>query len=159
MCLKSLAVEPLRQAQPKPTINPALQKGVGLPMAIFIIVILSFLVVAITQLEQRTGESVSMSVLSSRAFYAAESGAQVALAKLFPPGTDNTCTAVDGDQYQFNQPGLTNCSATINCAVETVAAESYFTITSTGMCGLFEDPVGEGIPADAAQRRVQVRAH
>jgi len=53
------------------------QTGAGLPIALFVITVLALLVIVMAQLQQGTGESLSLQIQSQRAFFAAESGAQV----------------------------------------------------------------------------------
>jgi len=131
------------------------QHGLGLPAALFLIVILGLLVVAITELERTSGEGISISVQSSRAYYAAESGAQAAQVTLFPindadpseAAAPSACPALG--VINFATAGLMGCSATRQCFRDEVDGESYFTIRSTGTCGS---------GSDAAIRVVEVRA-
>ncbi|GAA3955735.1 hypothetical protein [Allohahella marinimesophila] len=126
------------------------QHGLGLPTALFVIVILSFLLMSITQLERSTAEGFSISLQSTRAFYAAESGAELAMHQLFPPPNGiNNCSAVAAS-HNFDEPGLAGCSAALTCVEEVVDTKPYFTVTSTGRCGS---------PADGAQRTVVIGAH
>ena len=57
------------------------QIGAGLPVALFIITVLALIVTSMAQQQESSGASVSQQILSQRAFYAAESGAQVAVAE------------------------------------------------------------------------------
>lgn len=123
------------------------QQGIGLPVALFVITVLALIVVALTDLEESSGVSFSLDVNSMRAFYAAESGAQVGLNSLFPPGggPGSACANVS-----FNSVvGLSGCSASVSCTNVTVDAITYYTISSTGQCGA-------GL--DMAERVIEVRA-
>lgn len=130
------------------------QAGLGLPAAIFVIVVLALVVLALANLEERTGESLGQDVQSNHAFWAAESGAQAGLSVLFPPGgTPSNC----GNAYFSGAhtipsaaQGLAGCTFTVTCSAQTdTAGNSYFTLTSTGVCG-------GGV--DRAQRMVEVGA-
>jgi len=161
MCLSSM--RPLLRCKGRAYGNSR-QTGVGLPMALFIIIVLALLALAITELETSTATGASMSVLSTRAFYAAESQAQVALVELFPPGqAERNCSAVTRRfVFPTSNSGLAYCTARVSCLENVVAGETYFSITSTGTCGYHRDPdpaKAHIIPKDAAQRRVEVRAH
>ncbi len=131
------------------------QRGLGLPAALFLIVILGLLVVAITELERTTAEGVSIGVQSARAYYAAESGAQAALVSLLPinaadpsdPADPSACPVLA--DINFATPGLGGCSAARECFRDEVDGESYFTLRSTGTCGS---------GSEAAVRVVEVRA-
>ncbi len=132
------------------------QAGLGLPAAIFVIVVLALVVLALANLEERTGESLGRDVQSNHAFWAAESGAQAGLSVLFPPGgTPASCSnAYFGASTTHTIPtaaqGLAGCTFTVTCSVQTdTAGNNYFTLRSTGVCG-------SGI--DRAERVVEVGA-
>ena len=137
-------------AQPK-TLRHA--RGFGLPAAIFIITVLAMVVASITQLEESSSVAFGENLNSVWAFYAAESGAEIALARLNPaPGSSQTCTEniyVDSSGLE----GLNGCSVDVDCSSVTTAAPlpvvTYYSFTSTATCG-----VGK----DAAQRVIEVRA-
>ncbi len=143
------------------------QKGLGLPGALFILVILALIVVAITNLETQTGETMIQDVQSTRAFFAAESGAQAGLATLFGPGESGTggcttacsggssvLTTLDFDLVSGGPPpGLGGCSFSVACCRQTDSnGDFYYTLTSTGSCG------DGAAPLDQARRVVEVGA-
>lgn len=127
------------------------QRGIGLPATIFLIVILALIVVAMSDLTEDANTGFAQDFQSTRAFYAAESGAQVALNRVFVGGEDcdNTLGYLDFDADGDN-PGLNNCVAQLVCQMDTVSGTEYMTFTSTATCGA-------GL--DQATRAVQVRAH
>ncbi len=127
------------------------QTGIGLPAALFVIVVLALVAVAITELERSSAESFSFNVLSQRAFYAAESGAQIGLNRLFPPGgaASDCNNSYFGVTQTFSQAGLQGCSVNVACRADTVGTETVYTLTATGQCGA---------GADSAIRIVEVRA-
>ena len=125
------------------------QSGVGLPLAIFIITVLALIVVGITQLQQGTAEMEIQDLQSTRAFYAAESGAQAALALLFPvSGSATSCTAAMYEQ-SFTTVGINNCSVVVHCTSQSLGAKTYYTLRSEGSCG-------QG--TDQARRMIEVKA-
>lgn len=126
------------------------QKGIGLPATIFIITVLAFIVVGLSDLSRNSSLGFSQSFLSQRAFYAAESGAQVALNRIFVGGAacNNSLAAINFNGGGTN-PELDLCTAQLSCAQVVVSGVSYYTIDSDATCGTgFEQ----------AQRSVQVRA-
>ncbi len=133
------------------------QKGLGLPATLFLIVVLGLLVVAITELERSTAESVSINVQSARAFYAAQSAAEAALVTLFPinesdpsdAASPTDCPALGTINFADDNTGLIGCSVTVECFKDEVAGDAYFTLRSTGTCGS---------GGEAAIRAVEVRA-
>ncbi len=126
------------------------QCGAGLPVAIFVITVLALIAVAMTQLQQSTGVSISQQVVSQRAFYAAESGAQVAVTEVLGAGS---CSAMTS-KLNFSDGALSGCRATLSCqSVQDdidggPSDETVFTLTSDGVCG--QEP-------EQASRSVQVR--
>ncbi len=132
--------------------SPEKEKGFGLPFAIFVIVILAMIASAITQMETDSAESVVFDVQSTRAFLAAQSGAQVGLNTLFPPGlAASNCTESyfsTTPSITFLASGLEGCIAQVSCSVSSVAGSDYFTVSSMGSCG-------SGL--DLAQRRIEVK--
>ena len=125
------------------------QRGAGLPLAIFIITVLALIVVTITQLQQGTAEMEIQDIQSTRAFYAAESGAQAALALLFPlSGTASACNA-SLYQHAFTTTALNSCAVRVACSEQTFGPDTYYRLVSEGTCG-------NGI--DRAQRRIEVTA-
>jgi MSHA biogenesis protein MshP len=127
------------------------QQGVGLPATIFLIVILALIVLAMSDLTEDSNTGFAQDFESTRAFYAAESGAQIALNRVFVGGTacNDALGYLDFDAGGDN-PGLNNCVAQLVCRVDAVAGTDYMTFTSTATCG-------SGL--DQATRSVQVRAH
>ena len=112
------------------------QNGIGLPATLFLIVTLSLIVVAMGDLTEQSNLGFGQDYQSMRAFYAAESGAQVALNRVFVGGT--TCNAslsdIDFDASESN-PGLNNCVAVLSCSSVEVDTSTYMTFTSTATCG------------------------
>lgn len=107
------------------------QTGLGLPAAIFIITIMSLIAVAVNRINESTSQSFSQNVLSARAFYAAESGAQLRTqAALSGP----TCSCGSDVTYQFTVVGLASCQATTVCTSFIANTETYCTILSAGSC-------------------------
>jgi len=126
------------------------QRGVGLPLAIFIITVLALIVVTITQLQQGTAEMEIQDLQSKRAFYAAESGAQAALALLFPlDGSAGASCSISIFENTFSVAGLNGCSVSVSCSSDSLGSTTYFTLTSQGTCG-------SGL--DQSSRIVEVRA-
>ena len=125
------------------------QQGLGLPAALFIIVVLSLVVAAIQRLNEFNASAHGREWLSIRAFYMAESAAQAAAVYTLNSSQPMVaCTANMLADISPNTEGLLSCRARVDCQQHTVDARDYFTLTSTGRCG-------SGI--DQAQRIIQVR--
>lgn len=126
------------------------QSGAGLPVALFIVTVLAFLVLGMSQLQQGSGESVSLQIQSQRAFFAAESGAQVAVLDVLEA---DSCDGINSPLEFDDADGLQGCSATMSCEAVTAdiggsGGNTVFTINSSGKCGA---------GADQASREVEVR--
>jgi MSHA biogenesis protein MshP len=113
------------------------QRGAGLPIAIFVITALALIVAGMAQQQQSTGLAVSQQILSQRAFYAAESGAQAAVTEaLYGGGCGSVPAALN-----FTEAALNSCSASLSCSTVQAdisgspAPETIYTLVSTGQCG------------------------
>ena len=121
-------------------------RGMGLVSAIFLILVVAVLVVAITRMVRFSGEAFAQETMSHRAFLAAESGAQLGLNRLFAPEGVGSCS---GWSWNLSSTGLNGCQATVACRSEAVGTTTYYTLESRGRCA-----VGGSI----AERQVLVRA-
>lgn len=108
------------------------QKGLGLPVAIFVITIMSIIAVAINRINEASSQSYSQNVLSSRAFYAAESGAQLKAHSVLA-ATPCDCGSTDV-VYDYAVEGLSQCSAETSCTSFIANGETYCTVKSIGSC-------------------------
>nr|WP_269808689.1 MSHA biogenesis protein MshP [Enterovibrio nigricans] len=93
-------------------------------------------------------DTTTREVLGTRAWFAANSGTEYAMTKLFPLATDPAATdteavvarqacntlTVAGKPINFSAAGLNGCSATVGCDVVAGDVEQYL-ITSKGQCG------------------------
>lgn len=110
------------------------QHGFSLPVAIFILVIMALIGAAAVTINERSHQGISSEVLSTRAFYAAESGAQYALGQLFTlDGSASSCAA-PYPTLGLSATGLAGCNVTVSCTSTVVATKTYYVITSSGTC-------------------------
>jgi len=121
------------------------QRGFLLPLALFILVVMGALALTISRTSIQTQNSTLQEFTSIQAFYAAESGAQRGMQRLFLD-TSNALTraAVNARCTSWNEnftfagvKGLSICNAQVNCGftVDTNNTKSFYTITSVGNCG------------------------
>lgn len=134
---------------PKHISNKERQRGIGLPATIFIITVLALIVVAMAELNQSSSQAFAQSFQSQKAFYAAESGAQVALNRIFV-GAIACNSAIADINFASAGDGLQDCVADLDCSQVTVSGVNYYTVSSTASCG-------SGF--SQATRSVEVRAH
>ena len=137
----------LNQALIKTTLHK--QAGLGLPSAMFLILVMILIVAAINQLNELNAEAYGREWLNKRAFYAAESGAQAGA--VFVLNTNQAQPACDNsfiNNLAINAAGLASCSVNVSCNLQSVVGVNYMTLTSTGRCGS---------GSDQATRVIQVR--
>ena len=135
------------------TVYPAKQRGAGLPLAIFLITVMALIATTLAQLQQTTGEMEAQDIQSGRAFYAAESGAQLALTRIIPKDPDmsiDTAACTMGlYQQTFSVGSLSGCEVNVDCESVSSSDGPVATLRSKGSCG-------SGL--DSAQRQIEVRA-
>jgi len=122
------------------------QQGFLMPVAIFILVVMAGFAAALNRMTAQTAIMVPQEMLSTAAFYAAETGAQRALNQMFY-STAATVTRVDADAacaalatpltFPATATGLASCSVAITCAVSNDAGNttSFYNIGSAASCG------------------------
>ena len=116
------------------------QAGIGLPAAIFVITLMAAIAVAINLMVGQNADTFAEEINLTRACYAAESGAGIAMNTIFPPeeypayATNAECAA--GPRiYTFTVDGLNQCTATVTCSSVNTGGKTYATIESVGKCG------------------------
>lgn len=112
------------------------QSGSSLVMALFIIVLMSVLILALGRQLISASNAVSIEVQGNRAFNAAQSGLQLGLVQLFPINTTASCAAVTAS-FSFSQPGLQSCTATLSCLRVNnpdATTRPLYRLTSAGRC-------------------------
>lgn len=103
------------------------QQGFLIPLALFILVGMLALALAASRLTGQSSTSATLELLSTQAFFAAESGGQYALHQV---SFNSVCAAAT---LNFTPPGLQSCTATITCTQ--IPGTAIYTITSMGSCG------------------------
>ncbi|MDI9246679.1 hypothetical protein [Marinobacter sp. CHS3-4] len=124
-----------------PELNVRQQSGAGLPVALFIITVLALVLIGMSQLQESSGDAISLQIQSQRAFHAAESGAQIAVRDVLEA---DSCSAMSST-ITFSAGALTTCSATLTCESMTPSSpigsggNTVYSIASTGQCGAGPD--------------------
>jgi len=96
------------------------QQGFLLPLAIFIVVVMGLFALVISRNTIQSNTSAIQEVVSTQAFYAAESGAQRGMQILFFPNAssrqqvDSRCTSLN-TTLNYTDPGLKNCTVIVTC--------------------------------------------
>ncbi|MDP5029678.1 MAG: MSHA biogenesis protein MshP [Paraglaciecola sp.] len=114
-------------------------RGSMLVLALFVIVVMAFLGVALTKLLSTASEAVSYEVLGQRALNAAKAGIECQLAVTFPLSDPQPAYCVSPASYSFGDvPGLENCAYNTSVVSKVVQDDliikNYYQFTSTGQC-------------------------
>jgi len=127
------------------------QQGSALVIAVFIIVVMTVLGLALVRMLGASSESVAYEVIGTRAYATAQTGAQWAGREIFPLGT-GTALHCDGRIVSesssssttqiLNPPsGINKAGGLAGCEISQLKCDdlkydgvAYFTISSTGQC-------------------------
>lgn len=117
-------------------LNQHSQQGSALIIGIFVLTVMFLLAASLIRIVGDADESVNMEVWGTRALFSANSGADAALAQLFPlSGAPATCANVSPTWTPpANALGFYNCSVTINCNKATVGSVTQYRINSLAVC-------------------------
>lgn len=122
------------------------QQGGALAIAVFVIIVMSLLSVAISRSISASSNQTMYEVLGTRALLAAEAGNEMTLRQIFPLATSgNPQPAIENcpadSTFRFdslNINGLNDCVVTTTCRSEPSpvdqAQNAYYFVESTGVC-------------------------
>ena len=123
-----------------------------LVMAIFVLVVLAVLGMAMVQISSDSSRSMVYEVYGARAFNAANSGAEKALNEIFGPGGTEHCLALDS----YDMPDIVEfhgCAIEVTCATPFVIDDFiYFKITSKASCQSNEFSTQRAVVVEAKTR-------
>ncbi|KVX00046.1 hypothetical protein [Shewanella frigidimarina] len=121
---------------PKLKLTQHSQQGSALIIGVFVLTVMFLLAASLIRIVGDADESVNMEVWGTRAFFSANSGADAALAQLFPvDGSVADCTSVSSTWVPPNNaPGFHNCRVNISCNTATVGSVNQHRINSTAVC-------------------------
>lgn len=142
---------------------PKRQAGFLIPLAIFIVVVMGLLALALARTTTQTGLATAQELVSLQAFYTAESGAQHGMNHLFYGQearleVDSQCNDYS-EVVSFSVTGLKGCTATITCECSGSDPDTGNSCGS-GTTGFYEiETVGScGSGVISAQRSIRVSA-
>jgi MSHA biogenesis protein MshP len=122
-----------------------------LVVAIFIIVVMLAIVLALSRILLSSSDSVVYEVQGTRAMFAAQSGLELALTELFPRSAATNCSSWT---FSFATAGLPGCEAQVQCTAQPVASpelsQLYF-MQSTGSCNANEFITSRSIELEVRQ--------
>lgn len=121
--------------------NKIRQRGSALVIAVFIIVVMLGLVLALARLLTTSSQSVVYEVQGNRSLFAAQSALELALVQLFPLDSSTTSCAAISTSHTFSGAGLQGCSASLSCAAfadSSAGGTTLYRLSSTGSCSAGE---------------------
>ncbi len=121
---------------PKMKLTQHYQQGSALIIGIFVLTVMFLLAASLIRIVGDADESVNMEVWGTRALFSANSGADTALAELFPLlGSAANCTNVSPT---WTPPsglnGFHNCTVSVTCNTATVGSVTQYRINSSAVC-------------------------
>jgi len=108
------------------------QHGVGLPFALFIILILSIVGLAVNRLSESSSQSYAANIAGQRAYLMSYSALQQQLIGTLASSSCQ-CTAAS-TSVSFSLAGLSDCSATVSCSSFVAEGQSYCDLVSVASC-------------------------
>ena len=109
------------------------QSGISLVILLLIIVILALLSAVLVNINSQSNLSNAHNVISTRAFFAAESGANFQSMRIFPLAGASVCSNLS---FNLSNSGLNGCIATTQCNLLTVNGINFYRVISEGQCNV-----------------------
>lgn len=109
------------------------QKGISMAFLLFTMIVISLLATGLMRLNSQSSLSNAHQVISTRAFFAAESGAQLQALVIFPLAGGGVC---GNNNYNFTVGGLNGCRANTTCNSTTIGGDIYYQVVSVGQCNI-----------------------
>lgn len=135
----------------KQSASKSYQQGSALVVAVFIIVVMLAIVLALSRILLSSSDSVVYEVQGSRALFAAQSGMELALTELFPRTGVSNCSSWT---FNFSIAGLTGCQAQVQCTAQAIVSEQLnqlYLLQSTASCNANEFITSRSIELEVRQ--------
>ena len=115
------------------------QSGSALVIAVFIILVIALLGSSLMSLQRDSAQGTSYEVYAARAYLAAYSAGEIALAQLFPlaSATESTCAAVTSTPTLPSvNAGFYGCTVNVACTLTAASAglATRYKVVSTAVC-------------------------
>ncbi|ELR66327.1 MSHA biogenesis protein MshP [Photobacterium marinum] len=109
------------------------QQGSALIVAIFVITVMAVMAAALVKINWSQSDTTTREVLGTRAWFAANSGIEWGLNRLFPVGDPNVTGRCDNSNPSFSN--FHNCQVAVSCQAIDVDSVIHYHLESTGSCG------------------------
>ena len=120
--------------------NKPRQRGIGLPIAIFVITVMAAFAINMGLLVEDNASGRIEYITNLRATLAADTGADLGMNVAFAPSdapdyaSGVTCSS-SAINYSFtSDAGMSGCSAAVTCTATSAGGKTIYTITSVGTC-------------------------
>jgi len=133
------------------------QQGSALVIGMFVITVMFLMSAALINILEDADEQVNLEVWGTRALFAANSGADSALAELFPLDASAATCEANSSWTVLDVPGFHGCRVKLTCNAITVATVNHYRITSTATCKA-GNCSGEDSSCLRVNRQVEVEA-
>ncbi len=142
-----------RRPASRRVVNAVQQRGFSIVIAVFILVVMSLLAATMLRVQEADTAGTAQDTLTVRAFYAAESGAQFAMNRLYLDGVGCAGIGLPNGAAAWDETFLAQCRlSSLSCQAETVSGMTFYQLRSTGEC---RSGAGDQF---VASRTVEVRA-
>ncbi|MCD9464364.1 hypothetical protein [Photobacterium phosphoreum] len=114
------------------------QTGSALVVAIFIITVMAMMAAAMIKINASQAVTTTQEILGTRAWFAAHSGIEISLNKLFPIGDPNQMLACEAVAAEIPLVDFKGCRVTVECAEfsgNSTETTRRIQLRSTGRCG------------------------
>ncbi|MCL1089007.1 MSHA biogenesis protein MshP [Shewanella profunda] len=128
---------------------PAHQGGSALIIGVFVITVMFLLASALINIVQDADTGLTQEVWGARALAAANSGADAALAQLFPLNGDVGVCLVNSSWTPPNVVGFHACSVTLTCTAYTADPITQYRINSKAVCESGDTRVSRQVEVEA----------
>ena len=121
---------------PKLKLSQQAQQGSALIIGVFVLTVMFLIAASLIRIVGDADESVNMEVWGTRALFSANSGADAALAELFPlDGSAATCANVSATWTPpAGEVGFHNCTVSVSCNTAAADGETQYRISSLAVC-------------------------
>ncbi len=125
------------------------QRGSALVIGIFVITVMFLLASALINIVKDADEGLTQEVWGTRALAAANSGADAALAQLFPLNGGAPSCQASSEWTPPDVVGFHACSVTISCNAYSVGTLTQYRINSMAICESGETRVSRQVEVEA----------
>jgi MSHA biogenesis protein MshP len=117
--------------------NIARQQGFLIPLALFILVGMAALAAAVARISSQSNTQSYQELISTQAFFAADSGAQLAMNRVMFPSASRSAGDAACNAMLAASSTIFSCEVNLSCSIaaDSASSISVYTVSSTATCG------------------------